>query len=62
MEAAARIAVPEQAEGIRVETVSSEAGLAQLAGESWDDLVRAMPRPSPFLLHSWLVEWWRHYG
>ncbi|HEV2902579.1 MAG TPA: GNAT family N-acetyltransferase, partial [Gaiellaceae bacterium] len=46
----------------RVETVSSEAGLAQLAGESWDDLVRAMPRPSPFLLHSWLVEWWRHYG
>ncbi len=21
-----------------------------------------MPRPSPFLLHAWLVEWWRHYG
>jgi len=21
-----------------------------------------MPRPSPFLLHSWLLEWWRHYG
>ena len=21
-----------------------------------------MPRPSPFLLHGWLLEWWRHYG
>jgi CelD/BcsL family acetyltransferase involved in cellulose biosynthesis len=21
-----------------------------------------MERPSPFLLHGWLVEWWRHYG
>ena len=31
-------------------------------GASWDDLVRAMPRPSPFLLHSWLAAWWRHYG
>ena len=28
----------------------------------WDDLVRAMPRPSPFLLHGWLTEWWRCYG
>ena len=28
----------------------------------WDGLVRAMPRPSPFLLHGWLSEWWRHYG
>jgi CelD/BcsL family acetyltransferase involved in cellulose biosynthesis len=46
---------------VYVETVSSEAGFAELAG-SWDDLVRAMPRPSPFLLHSWLLEWWRHYG
>jgi CelD/BcsL family acetyltransferase involved in cellulose biosynthesis len=33
--------------------------LQSLAG--WDDLVRAMPRPSPFLLKGWLVEWWRHY-
>ena len=32
-----------------------------LAGE-WDDLVRAMPRPSPFMLHGWLAEWWRHHG
>ena len=44
-----------------VETISEEAGFAELAG-SWDELVRAMPRPSPFLLHSWLLEWWRHYG
>jgi CelD/BcsL family acetyltransferase involved in cellulose biosynthesis len=50
-----------EAPPLRVETVTSEAGLAELAG-SWDDLVRAMPRPSPFLLHSWLLEWWRHYG
>ena len=28
----------------------------------WDDLVRAMPRPSPFLLHGWLAEWWRCYA
>src|SRR5215208_4353923 len=25
-------------------------------------LVRAGPRPSPFLLHAWLLEWWRHHG
>lgn len=46
--------------GVRVETVSSEAGFARLGG--WDNLVHAMPRPSPFLLHDWLLEWWRHYG
>ena len=43
------------------ETVSSEESFAALAGE-WDGLVRAMPRPSPALLHGWLREWWRHYG
>lgn len=31
-------------------------------GADWDRLVRAMPRPTPFLLHSWLSAWWRHYG
>lgn len=46
---------------MRIETVSSEVDFAQLAG-AWDELVRAMPRPSPFLLHGWLLEWWRHYG
>lgn len=59
VETAERIAVATPP--LRVETVTTEAGLAELAG-SWDDLVRAMPRPSPFLLNSWLVEWWRHYG
>ena len=44
-----------------VETVSTIDAFEALAGE-WDDLVRAMPRPSPFLLHGWLAEWWRHYG
>lgn len=24
--------------------------------------MRSMRRPSPFLLHGWLLEWWRHYG
>jgi CelD/BcsL family acetyltransferase involved in cellulose biosynthesis len=46
---------------LRLETVSSEAEFARLAG-CWDELVRAMPRPSPFLLHGWLLEWWRNYG
>ncbi len=63
-EAATRIpveAASAREAGLRLETISSEAGLERLAG-SWDELVRAMPRPSPFLLHSWLMEWWRHYG
>src|SRR5436190_2123276 len=46
---------------VRLETVDSEGGLVAL-GDSWDALFRAMPRPSPFLLHCWVVEWWRHYG
>lgn len=49
------------APGVRLETVSTESDFARLAGP-WDELVRAMPRPSPFLLHDWLLEWWRHYG
>jgi len=46
---------------LRAETISEGSGLEALGG-SWDDLVRSMARPSPFLLHGWLVEWWRHYG
>jgi CelD/BcsL family acetyltransferase involved in cellulose biosynthesis len=42
-------------------TISSADSLAPL-GASWDALVRAMPRPSPFLLHGWVTEWLRHYG
>ena len=47
--------------GVTFETISSDASFAALGG-SWDDLVRAMPRPSPLLLHGWLRSWWRHYG
>ena len=46
---------------LRVELLSTGAELAALA-PGWDDLVLAMPRPSPFLLNAWLVEWWRHFG
>ena len=45
----------------RYEVISSESAFAELSG-GWDDLVRAAPRPSPFLLHGWLLEWLRHYG
>jgi CelD/BcsL family acetyltransferase involved in cellulose biosynthesis len=44
-----------------IATVSTPDAFDALAGE-WDGLVRAMPRPSPFLLHGWLAEWWRHYA
>ena len=43
------------------ETLDSTEALESLAGE-WNDLVLAMPRPSPFLLHGWVAEWWRHFG
>ena len=44
-----------------VQLLSAEAELVALA-PAWDELVAAMPRPSPFLLNAWLVEWWRHFG
>jgi CelD/BcsL family acetyltransferase involved in cellulose biosynthesis len=46
---------------IETATVTDERGFAMLGGQ-WDALVRAMRRPSPFLLHGWLLEWWRHHG
>ena len=42
-------------------TVSELDDFERLGGE-WDALVRAMPRPSPFLLHGWLTCWWRRFG
>lgn len=38
--------------------------LAEFEGlkAQWDRLVLAMATPTPFLLHSWLAEWWRHHG
>jgi CelD/BcsL family acetyltransferase involved in cellulose biosynthesis len=45
---------------VRLETIETESAFGEL-GTSWDRLVGAMPRPSPFLLHTWLLEWLRHY-
>jgi CelD/BcsL family acetyltransferase involved in cellulose biosynthesis len=42
-------------------TITSASAFESLA-DDWDRLVRASPRPSPFLLHAWLTDWWRHYG
>ena len=47
--------------GVTFQTISTEDSFAAL-GDSWDDLVHAMPRPSPHLLHPWLLSWWRHYN
>jgi CelD/BcsL family acetyltransferase involved in cellulose biosynthesis len=47
---------------VRLETITGAEGLAALAAAGWDDLVRAMPRPSPFLLHGLVEEWWRAFG
>ncbi len=46
--------------GLRFETISTAEDFAAL-GDSWDDLVRAMVRPSPHLLHAWLLAWWRYF-
>jgi CelD/BcsL family acetyltransferase involved in cellulose biosynthesis len=51
------------ATALRFETLSTETQLTEIGRSgAWDELVYAMPRPSPFLLHGWLDEWWRHYG
>ena len=42
------------------ETIDSTESFNALGAEGWDDLVRAMPRPSPFLLHGWLAAWWKY--
>ncbi len=42
-------------------TVGSREALEALAPD-WDRLVLEMPRPSPFLLHGWVTEWWRSFG
>jgi CelD/BcsL family acetyltransferase involved in cellulose biosynthesis len=46
---------------LELETISQPDEFEQLAPE-WDALVRASPRPSPFMLHAWLDAWWRYYG
>jgi CelD/BcsL family acetyltransferase involved in cellulose biosynthesis len=46
---------------LRFASVLDDASFFDLRGE-WDELVRAMPRSSPYLLHAWLSAWWRHFG
>jgi CelD/BcsL family acetyltransferase involved in cellulose biosynthesis len=47
---------------LKLETVDSTEGFEALGADGWDELVQAMARPSPFLLHGWLLAWWRHEG
>jgi CelD/BcsL family acetyltransferase involved in cellulose biosynthesis len=44
-----------------IATITDPAEFAMLRAE-WDPLVAAMRRPSPFMLHGWLLEWWRHHS
>jgi CelD/BcsL family acetyltransferase involved in cellulose biosynthesis len=44
-----------------VAAVASTAAEFAALQPGWDDLVRAMRRPSPFLLHGWLSSWCKHY-
>jgi CelD/BcsL family acetyltransferase involved in cellulose biosynthesis len=55
------VSVTTASTGVTFETISTETSFAALA-DSWDELVRAMRRPTPHLLHAWLLTWWRHYG
>ncbi len=52
---------PTASAALSLRTISTESSFAAL-GDEWDELVRSRPRPSPFLLQAWLLEWWRHYG
>jgi CelD/BcsL family acetyltransferase involved in cellulose biosynthesis len=45
---------------VRYETLRDLRDFAAVAPD-WDRLVHAMPRPSPFLLHGWLLAWWSEY-
>lgn len=46
---------------LSVTTLRTPQELAAIA-RSWDAMVRAMERPSPFLLHDWIAAWERHFG
>jgi CelD/BcsL family acetyltransferase involved in cellulose biosynthesis len=46
---------------LELSTLRTPEELASVA-RSWDGMVRAMPRPSPFLLHDWIAAWERHFG
>jgi CelD/BcsL family acetyltransferase involved in cellulose biosynthesis len=46
---------------LTLDTLRTPEELAAIA-KPWDAMVRAMPRPSPFLLHGWIAPWRRHCG
>lgn len=46
---------------VSYETLSHVEELDSLAME-WDELVRAMKKPTPFLLHGWVKAWLRHFS
>jgi len=48
-------------DGIAHETLVCVEEFDQVAQE-WDELVRAMRKPTPFLLHSWVKAWLRYYA
>jgi CelD/BcsL family acetyltransferase involved in cellulose biosynthesis len=48
-------------DGLTADTLTTRAEFATLEPE-WDNLVRSMARPSPYLLHGWLSAWCRHYA
>jgi CelD/BcsL family acetyltransferase involved in cellulose biosynthesis len=50
-----------QAARVNFGTLTTREEFSALGGQ-WDDLVREMPKPSPFFLHAWLEEWFRYYG
>src|SRR5947207_7235811 len=49
------------ANDLSLAVVSDMDGLRAL-GPEWDRLVLAAARPSPFMLHAWVTEWWQHFG
>ena len=55
------MAVTEIDTSVELHTVTTLEEFETLRPE-WDELVSAMARPSPFLLHGWLAAWWREYG
>jgi CelD/BcsL family acetyltransferase involved in cellulose biosynthesis len=46
---------------IAYETLARVEEFDEVAQE-WDELVRAMRKPTPFLLHGWVKAWLRHYA
>ena len=58
-DAQATTAAPEP---MTFETISDARAFDRLEANGWDDLVRAMRRPSPFMLHAWLSLWLKIEG